>query len=70
MIVTSTKPPSSPARIGSPLVIPPELVPERRGAVAILSSLNRDGDWILPRVFRVVSFMANVELDLSRRGRW
>jgi hypothetical protein len=63
--VTSTKPPSSPARIAPPLVIPPELVPERRGAVAIFSSLNRDGDWILPRVFRVVSFMANVELDLT-----
>jgi hypothetical protein len=46
-------------------VIPAELIPERRGAVAILSSINRDGDWILPRLFRVVSFMGNVELDLT-----
>jgi hypothetical protein len=65
VIVTSTKPPRPPARIAPPFVIPSALVPERRGAVAILSSLNRDGDWILPRMFRVVSFMANVELDLT-----
>ena len=30
-----------------------------------MSSTNRDGDWILPRSFRVVSFMGNVELDLT-----
>jgi hypothetical protein len=47
------------------VVIPEELIPERRGAVAFLSSTNRDGDWILPRSFRVVSFMGNVELDLT-----
>ena len=41
------------------------LVPGRRGAVAFLSSTNRDGDWILPRSFRVVAFMGNVELDLT-----
>lgn len=46
-------------------MIPAELVPERRGAVAFLSSSNRDGDWILPRVFRIVSFMGNMELDLT-----
>jgi cell wall-active antibiotic response 4TMS protein YvqF len=63
--VTSTKPPSPPAWIAPPVVVPAELVPERHGAVAILSSVNRDGDWILPRVFRVVAFMGNVELDLT-----
>ncbi len=47
------------------MVIAEELVPERRGAVAFMSSTNRDGDWILPRTFRAVSFMGNVELDLT-----
>jgi hypothetical protein len=47
------------------VVIAEECVPERRGAVAFMSSTNRDGDWILPRSFRVVSFMGNVELDLT-----
>ncbi len=49
----------------SPVVIPEDLVPERRGAMAFLSSINRDGDWVLPRAFRIVSFMGNVELDLT-----
>jgi hypothetical protein len=56
--------PSSP-RVAPPAVIPAELIPERRGAVAFLSSTNRDGDWILPRLFRIVAFMGNIELDLT-----
>ena len=52
--------PSSP-----PVVIPAEFVPDRRGALAFLSSISREGDWILPRLFRVVSFMGNAELDLT-----
>jgi hypothetical protein len=47
------------------VVIPAELIPERRGALAILSTTNREGDWILPRLFRVVAFMGNMELDLT-----
>ncbi|HZO17466.1 MAG TPA: LiaF domain-containing protein [Gemmatimonadaceae bacterium] len=63
--MTQTTPPALPARVAPPVVIPPELVPDRRGAVAFLSSINRRGDWILPREFRIVSFMGNVELDLT-----
>lgn len=48
-----------------PFVIPAEFVPERRGAVVFLSSSNRNGDWILPRLFRVVACMGNIELDLT-----
>jgi Cell wall-active antibiotics response 4TMS YvqF len=62
--MTSTKP-STPVRVAPPVVIPAELVPERRGAVAFLSTTNREGDWILPRLFRVVAFMGNMELDLT-----
>src|SRR5439155_9804319 len=40
-------------------------VPERRGAVAVLSHTRRDADWILPRLFRVFTFWGNVELDLT-----
>ena len=46
--------------------IPPERVPERRGAIAILSAATRDGEWILPRHFRALSFMGSVELDLTQ----
>ena len=48
-----------------PFVIPAEFVPERRGAVVFLSTSNRDGDWILPRLFRVVACLGNMELDLT-----
>ena len=48
-----------------PFVIPAEFVPERRGAVVFLSSSTRNGDWILPRLFRVVACLGNIELDLT-----
>lgn len=65
-----TTPSSLPVSAGQsvpihPFVIPAEFVPERRGAVVFFSSTNRDGDWILPRLFRVVACMGNVELDLT-----
>jgi cell wall-active antibiotic response 4TMS protein YvqF len=43
-----------------------EQVPARRGAVAILSHLRRDADWILPRLFRVLAFWGNAEIDLTQ----
>lgn len=49
-----------------PVVVSPEEVPDCRGAVAVLSQVNRDGDWILPRLFKTFTFMGNVELDLTR----
>ena len=63
-----TTPPIPPARVDQPahpFVIPAEFVPERRGAVVFLSSSNRNGDWILPRLFRVVACLGNIELDLT-----
>lgn len=44
----------------------PTQVPERRGAVAVLSHTRRDADWVLPRLFRVFAFWGNVELDLTQ----
>jgi len=42
------------------------LVPERRGAVAVLSNTRRDADWVLPRLFRIFTFWGNVEIDLTQ----
>jgi hypothetical protein len=42
------------------------LVPERRGAVAVLSHMRRDADWILPRLFRVFTFWGSAEIDLTQ----
>lgn len=44
----------------------PHLVPERRGAVAVLSNMRRDADWILPRHFRIFAFWGNSEIDLTQ----
>ena len=46
-------------------LIPASQVPERNGVTVWLSNIKRDGDWVLPRIFRVFTFMGNVELDLT-----
>ncbi len=49
-----------------PLVVADELVPEQRGTVAFFSTIAREGGWTLPRRFRAIALMGNVELDLTR----
>lgn len=49
----------------NPMLVPNEMVPPIRGATAFLSSQTRGGDWILPRLFRAVSFWGNVDIDLT-----
>ena len=46
--------------------IPSAQVPDRRGALAVLSHLRRDADWVLPRHFRVFAFWGNAEIDLTQ----
>ena len=57
--------PPAVARTAHP-TIAPHRVPERRGAVAVLSNMRRDADWVLPRLFRVFTFLGNAELDLTQ----
>ncbi|HEX5409720.1 MAG TPA: LiaF domain-containing protein [Gemmatimonadaceae bacterium] len=49
-----------------PVVVDSAQVPERRGTVAFLASIKRDGAWTLPRLFRAVAFMGEVKIDLTR----
>jgi hypothetical protein len=46
-------------------IIPDNLVPARNGVTVWWSNIKRDGEWILPRIFRTFTFMGNVELDLT-----
>ena len=50
---------------GFPLIAPAEMVPPVRGVTAFLSAQVRAGDWILPRLFRAVSFWGDVKIDLT-----
>lgn len=63
-----SSPTSFPAAIGTKRhpTIASAQVPDRRGALAILSHLRRDADWVLPRLFRVFAFWGNAELDLTQ----
>ena len=53
------------ALTASQLIVPAEMVPPTRGVTAFLSAQSRAGDWILPRLFRAVSFWGSVEIDLT-----
>lgn len=46
-------------------ILPDDLVPELNGVTCWLSNIKRDGEWVLPRVFRAFTFMGNIELDLT-----
>ena len=49
-----------------PLIVAADQVPDRRGTVSFLSNVIRNGDWTLPRLFRAVAVLGNLELDLTR----
>jgi Cell wall-active antibiotics response 4TMS YvqF len=51
--------------IASQMIVPPEMVPAVRGVTAFLSAQVRAGDWIVPRLFRAVSFWGDVTIDLT-----
>ncbi len=47
-------------------ILPDSLVPAHNGVTVWWSNIRRDGEWILPRLFRIFTCMGNVELDLTR----
>ena len=46
-------------------IIPDSLVPGRNGVTVWWSNVKREGEWILPRNYRIFTFMGNAELDLD-----
>jgi hypothetical protein len=46
-------------------ILPDTLIPVRNGVTVWLAGVKREGEWILPRIFRVFSCMGDVEIDLT-----
>jgi Predicted membrane protein len=61
----SSLPPESPVQLRVQRSLPDNLVPLRSGVTVWWSNIKREGEWILPRTFRVFTCMGNVELDLA-----
>jgi hypothetical protein len=57
--------PATPPAIG-PVMVPSNTVPDRTGVMALFSQVTRDGDWLLPRLFRTIAVFGQVDLDLTR----
>lgn len=62
--MSSIPPENIPAPVSH--VVPDTLIPERSGVTVWWSNIKREGEWILPRIFRTFTFMGNTELDLTR----
>jgi hypothetical protein len=45
--------------------LPENLIPERSGVTVWFSNVKREGEWIVPRIFRAFTCMGNTELDLT-----
>src|SRR3989337_3797262 len=63
--MSNPSPPHLPPLLSPRRIVPESLVAERSGVTVWWSSVKREGEWILPRIFRVFTFMGNVELDLT-----
>ena len=64
--MTSSFPPDRPNTIAAvQRSLPDNLVPLRNGVTVWWSNIKREGEWILPRIFRTFTFMGNTELDLT-----
>ena len=46
-------------------LLPENVVPARSGVTVWWSNVKREGDWILPRIFRAFTCMGNAELNLT-----
>ncbi len=46
-------------------ILPDYLIPDRSGVTVWWSNVGRDGEWLVPRLFRIFTCMGNVQLDLT-----
>ena len=63
--MASIPPVPAPPLIG-PVLIPDNAVPASAGAMVFMSESHREGEWLLPRLFRSFCVMGELHLDLTR----
>jgi Cell wall-active antibiotics response 4TMS YvqF len=49
----------------APVLVPAEAVSAEKGVMSFMSSLTVQGEWLMPRRFRVLCVMGNASIDLS-----
>lgn len=49
-----------------PVLVHESVVPRNGGTTALMSKSTRDGEWLLPRLFRALCVMGELDLDLTR----
>jgi len=59
-------PPVPASDLIGPVLIPESAVPLNGGTTALMSKSTRDGEWLLPRLFRALCVMGELDLDLTR----
>jgi hypothetical protein len=55
-----------PAPIFGPVMVAPELVPDERSVMSVMSQLSRGGEWTLPRLLHVSAVMGHATIDLTQ----
>ena len=60
-----TLPPDSGLPAPVQRALPEHLIPERSGVTVWWSNIKREGEWILPRLFRVFTFMRETDAAID-----
>ena len=61
-----TLPPVPAPDLIGPVLVHESAVPRNGGTTALMSKSTRDGEWPLPRLFRALCVMGELDLDLTR----
>jgi hypothetical protein len=56
----------NPPVLVTPVLVPPESVAPHLGVTTVMSSVTREGEWVMPRSLRAVTVMGEATIDLTQ----
>ncbi len=56
----------TPAVSVTPVLVSPETVAPHLGLTTVMSSVTREGEWVMPRLLRALTFMGEATIDLTQ----